>query len=190
MPSRNAPEDHDVAIDPLSDAGWPADISDMLSGFAGRLNVYRTMAHHPALLRSWADLREHIVNGSALEPPHLEVVILRIAHRLGADYEWSQHVVRGRRADLSDATIQSLRVPVEKMSASNRLLCTAVDDLIDESTLSSKTLSRMTDELGKEAVFNLMATVGFYVTLGFIVRSFDTPLDADIRAELDADPLD
>ena len=51
---------------PIGDQDWPRDITDMLSGFAGGLNVYRTMAHHPALLRAWSDLREHVVNQTSL----------------------------------------------------------------------------------------------------------------------------
>ncbi len=39
---------------PISDAEWPEAIAEMKTGFAGALNVYRTMAHHPALLKAWA----------------------------------------------------------------------------------------------------------------------------------------
>lgn len=190
MSSAEEPKDHRIRIAPLPDTAWPAETADMLSGFAGRLNVYRTMAHHPALLRSWANLREHIVNRSALGQNDLEVVILRTGHRLGSGYEWSQHVVRGRKAGLSDAAIRSLRGPLDEMSTSHRLLCTAVDELFDNGALSTKTLSRTVGAFGKQATFDLMATVGFYLTLGFIVQSCSTPLDADIKAELDANPLD
>ncbi len=51
---------------PIADADWPALIAEMRTGFAGALNVYRTMAHHPELLRAWAPLRQHVVKDSAL----------------------------------------------------------------------------------------------------------------------------
>ena len=38
---------------PLTDAEWPEEIADLRDGFAGTLNVYRAMAHHPALLRDF-----------------------------------------------------------------------------------------------------------------------------------------
>ena len=45
------------ALPPLTDAQWPSDLADLLKGFAGGLNVYRVMAHNPALLRAWEGLQ-------------------------------------------------------------------------------------------------------------------------------------
>lgn len=53
-------------LQPLSDANWPPEIASLMSGFAGGLNVYRTLANHPDLLRSWTDIREHVVNRTSL----------------------------------------------------------------------------------------------------------------------------
>jgi alkylhydroperoxidase family enzyme len=61
----------------------------MRTGFAGALNVYRTMAHHPELLQARAPLRQHVVKDSALGAERSELVILRAAHRTGSPYEWA-----------------------------------------------------------------------------------------------------
>ncbi len=177
-------------FEPLKDHKWPSELADMLPGFAGRLNVYRTMAHHPALLRAWADLREHIVNGSALAQDDLEIVILRTGHRLGSHYEWSQHIDRARRRGLSDARILSVRGPLGDMTGKDAVICKAVDELFAEHRIKEETLTSLVNSFGKLAVFDLMATVGFYSTLGFILNSFETPLDEDIRARLEARPLE
>ena len=189
--SSDAGQPSDAAgIEPLKDHEWPPELADMLSGFAGGLNVYRTMAHHPALLRAWADLREHVVNRSALAPDDLEIVILRSGHRLGSEYEWSQHIDRARRLGMSDARILSARGPLTDMTENDALLCSAVDQLFDQHRLAEDTLKAFGKRFGKPAVFDLMATVGFYATLGFILNSFETPLDQDIRARLEAMPLE
>jgi 4-carboxymuconolactone decarboxylase len=174
---------------PLADADWPAEIADMAAGFAGRLNVYRVMAHHPALLRACAGLREHIVRDTALGPLRSEVVILRAGHRLGAEYEWAHHIVRGRAAGLSDARIAALAGPVTAMAAEDAVLAGAVDALFDRHRLSAAEHGALAALVGTEGVFDLIATVGFYTTLGCILRSFDTPLDAHVAAELAARPL-
>ena len=169
-----------MTLAPLSDADWPCDIADMRDGFAGGLNVYRVMAHHPALLRAFADLRTHIVQCTALGPERAEVVILRLAHRLGSSYEWNQHVIRGLRVGLDPARILTLRGPVGDMSPDDALLAAAVDALHVRAQLNPDQMAALQDVVGAEGVLDLMATTGMYLTLGFILKSTNCPLDDDI----------
>ena len=165
-------------LPPLSDAAWPAEIADMKQGFAGQLNVYRVMAHHPALLAAWADLREHVVRHSALGPVRAEVVILRAAHRLGSEYEWAHHVERGRAVGLDPARIERLAGPLAAIEGEDALLARAVDALLDQHRLPGDIAADLAANLGKEAVLDLIATVGFYSTLGYILNTFSPPIDA------------
>lgn len=176
-------------LHPLSDQDWPAQLADLRAGFAGRLNVYRTMAHHPALLRAWADFRNHVVLGNALGPQFSEVVILRTGVRLGSDYEWSHHVLRGRQAGLTDARIASIRGGAEGMAPQDRILCAAVDRLFDHDALDGETLAALAGLVGPQGVLDVMATVAHYRLLGAILLSFGVPLDADAAAALAAAPL-
>lgn len=176
-------------LDPLSDRDWPDEIDDMLAGFAGGLNVYRTMAHHPALLRAWGQLREHVVNRSALGRQYSEVVILRTGLRLGSSYEWRQHVVRARKLGMSDARISSLCGPTRDMAEDDATLARAVDEAFETHRLSEASIAALTALVGKDGMLDLLATVGFYSTLGLLLNSFETPLDDDIAAELDAAPM-
>ncbi|MGI3169071.1 carboxymuconolactone decarboxylase family protein [Pseudooceanicola sp. C21-150M6] len=171
----------DSPCPPIADADWPDEISDMLDGFAGQLNVYRTMAHHPALLRAWAPLRQHVVKQSALGPIRSEVVILRTAARLGSRYEWDQHVSRARKLGMSDARIAAIRDTPEGEDA---LIVQAVDALIDARQLSPEAEARLADAIGRHAVIDLIATVGFYSVLGYLLMTYRTPLDDDIAQEL------
>lgn len=174
---------------PIGDQDWPAEITDMLSGFAGGLNVYRTMAHHPALLKAWSDLREHVVRQTSLGAELSEVVILRTGTRLGSSYEWHQHIVRARKSGLVDARIARLGGPLEDVTGDDALLAKAVDELFDQSRLSEATTAGLKSKIGKHGILDLIATVGFYSTLGFILNSFGTPLDKDIADELIKNPL-
>ncbi|KCV81703.1 hypothetical protein ATO10_10170 [Actibacterium atlanticum] len=176
-------------FEPIRDAEWPAEIADMLSGFAGGLNVYRTMAHHPALLRAWSNLREHVVNQTSLGAEQSEVVILRTGTRLGSSYEWHQHIIRGRKAGLSDARIARLGGPLDAITGGDALLAKAVDELFDNNRLSPETCAELSLRIGKHGILDLLATVGFYSTLGYLLNSFETPLDQSIADELTRQPL-
>lgn len=172
---------------PVSDADWPASIADMKSGFAGALNVYRTMAHHPELLKAWASLRQHVVKDSALGPVRSEVVILRAAHRMGSPYEWAHHVSRARVLGMSDARIAAMRGMPD---GEDGLIVRAVDALFDQRRLSPELEAELASVLGRKGVFDLIATVGFYSVLGYILMTYDTPIDAPIVAEMKDRPLD
>ncbi len=177
---------------PIGDADWPAEIADLRTGFAGALNVYRTMAHHPALLRAWAPLRQHVVKDTALGPARSEVVILRAAHRMGSAYEWAHHVSRARVLGFSDARIAALRgVPdaAGGPAAEDGLIARAVDALFDLRRLPAGLEAELAAELGREGVIDLIATVGFYSVLGYLLMTYETPVDAGIAAEMAAAPL-
>lgn len=174
---------------PISDADWPSDIQEMLSGFAGGLNVYRTMAHHPALLKAWADFREHVVNQTSLGSLRSEAVILRTGARLSSQYEWHQHIIRARKAGMDDKRIARLNGPISEMYIDDAILATAVDELFDTKCLSKTTETSLRNLVGKTGVLDLIATVGFYSTLGYILNTFETPLDDDIKSELAQNPL-
>ena len=161
---------------PLGDADWPAGVAEHLHTL-GRLNVYRVMAHHPDLLRSWAPLRAHVVMETTLGRERSEVVILRVAARLGSGYEWAHHVDRGCKAGLNDTRIRAIGGAGEGLDEADALLVAAVDALLDRTRLPPPLASRLAEEVGLRGVFDLMATVGFYATLGFIVETFGTPVD-------------
>ncbi len=171
---------------PLSDEDWPEECAELLEDFAGKLNVYRVMAHHPELLNAWATLRRHIVAESALGPDLSELVILRTAHRFGSAYEWAHHVSRARKLGMSDARIASMR---DEPSGLDGLIAGAVDALLDEKYFSPDLDRKLAETIGREAVFNLIATVGFYSILGYILKSYGTPIDHEIAAEMSANPL-
>lgn len=175
---------------PLETDAWPPVLQPLASGFAARLNVYKTMAHRPDLLAAWAPLREHVVVATALGKVSSEVVILRTGHRLGAAYEWAHHVSRARACGMEDARIRSIAGTPDIMEPKDRILARAVDDLIDRNALSAESQEALLRDFGKDAMFDLIATVGFYTTLAYIVNSFQTPIDADVVKEQAQRPLE
>ncbi|MBB4188759.1 alkylhydroperoxidase family enzyme [Sinorhizobium terangae] len=158
----------------------------MRNGFAGTMNSYRTMALHPALLRAWAPLRRHVVKDNALGPTRSELVVLRAAYRLRSDYEWKHHVSRARAIGFSDERIRAM---CGTPDGEDGLIARAVDALFDERRLPSALEAELSAAIGRRAVFDLIATVGFYSTLGYLVMTYDTPFDEAIAIELAARPL-
>lgn len=182
----------------VTDEDWPAALVDLRDAFAGKLNVYRTMAHHPALLAAWAALRQHLIVDSALSAQAREIVTLRVGHVWSSRYEWAQHVVRGRDTGLSDSRIAACRLDrsashegdaLETADVDDRLLIDAVDALLDAARLPPGLVDALTRALGIAGLFDLMATVGMYTTLAFVVNSFEVAVEPRMAAALAARPL-
>ncbi|RXJ69055.1 carboxymuconolactone decarboxylase [Veronia nyctiphanis] len=174
---------------PIPDTAWPAEITSLKEGFAGKLNVYRVMAHHPRLLESWTHLRDHVVVKNSLGAQWSEIIILRSGVNLKSDYEWSHHVSRARICGLSDSRILSIKGNKAKMVEEDNVLCSAVDELFQSKKLSELTKARLRALVGDAGMLDVIATVGFYSTLGYILNSFDTPIDNYIQNEMERNPL-
>lgn len=174
---------------PIPANAWPDVLADLDDAFAGKLNVYRTMAHHPALVMAWANLRQHVVLDTSLGRVRSEVVILRAAVALNSDYEWAHHVDRARALGFSDARIAALRGPLAAMDPEDATIAGAVDEVLANARLTPQTLAELTSLVTSQGVLDLFATVGFYSTLGFIVNTFSVPIDDDIAANLAAKPF-
>jgi hypothetical protein len=60
---------------------------------------------------------------------------------------------------------------------------------MDQKKMLTRTLESVIALVGKKGVLDIIATVGFYSTLGFMLNSFDTPLDDNIAAEMTDQPF-
>ena len=67
------------------------------------------LAHHPKLLKRWMVFGNHILFKSTLPDRERELLILRIAWRCRAEYEWGQHVVITRRCGVDDAEMARIK---------------------------------------------------------------------------------
>lgn len=169
-------------LHPLSDAEWPPEIEAEMSG--NILNIHRMIAHNPALFNAYAPLRNYIVKGSKLTDRQRELLILRTAHNMQSEYEWRSHVVRGRAAGLRDDEIERVKsgADADGWSDEESLLLAAVDQMMGEHELAVETATNLLDKIGRAALLDLVYTVGVYITLGTILKTFDVPISDSVQA--------
>src|SRR5262249_17456488 len=92
-------------IPPLAAAELHAEQRELLADGSLRLNIFRTLVHHPGLFRKWLPFGGKLLAGGKLSARDRELVILRTAFRCRARYEWAQHVAIARTAGLTDDEI-------------------------------------------------------------------------------------
>jgi 4-carboxymuconolactone decarboxylase len=168
-------------IEPRKSEAWPKDLNSILEELGNPLNIHGLMAHHSSLMQAWMPFRNHIVANSTLEPRQRELLILRTAVNCGAAYEWSHHVVRGKEVGLSDDEIQRVKQNPETASwpDDDRALLMAADDCFHGSMVSDETYAQLKDHFSVEQQLDVLATVGMYITLATMIKTFRVPLESD-----------
>ena len=78
---------------------------------------------------------------------------------------------------------------IENMNTEDAIFADAVDEIMEKKKISPNTLKNLYSLVGKEGVLDTIATVGFYSTLGFMINSFNTPIDDDIINEMIKQPI-
>ncbi len=63
-----------------------------------------------------------------------------------------------------------------------------MDALFDERMLAKEQEAELAEAIGRKAVIDLIAMVGFYSVLGYLLKTYDTPIDDTIQQEAQKQP--
>jgi alkylhydroperoxidase family enzyme len=142
-------------------------------------NIFRVLGRHPSLFRAWLRYSSKLMPRGTLPRRDAELVILRIAWRTGAAYEWHQHVLLGARAGLSAADIE--RAADEDTSGwgpREQMLVRATDELLASSRLSDDAWAAVQRELDVKGAIELCMLVGQYQGLGTALGGLGVQVEA------------
>lgn len=168
---------------PLSE--WEDSLQGVVSDMDSRpLAIHALLANHPPLLEAWWGLRNYLVRGGDLEQRHCELVILRVASRLGSWYEWASHVVRGLDHGLSLEEIERVRSDDAKWPSTEAALLDAVDEILRERALAPATLERLARHFTDRQVLDLIQLQGMYTTLACVIATWGLELDEHVAERL------
>jgi len=153
---------------------------DELVGRRGRIDgMYRSLLNHPELARRVSDLGTFLRFGSGTLPAAVrELVILWLARRVGAAYEWVKHEPPARAAGLSDAVIAALRAGREPpgLDETQQGALVAARCVVESRSISPDLQERLIGLVGMEGIIELVVLVGFYRMIAGVIFAFDVPL--------------
>lgn len=136
--------------------------------------IFLTLGRNRKLFRGWLHFAGRLMPGGRLPRRDAELVILRVAHLVGSDYEWAHHETLGRRAGLSDAEIARVRegAGAEGWTRGQRLLLEVTDELHATDDLSDATWQRLQAAYDEATCIEVLMLVGHYrmlaTTLGVL----------------------
>ncbi|MEM9773690.1 MAG: carboxymuconolactone decarboxylase family protein [Chloroflexota bacterium] len=166
-------------LQPLPPDQWDESIQHIAERLGNPLNIHKMIAHHPALMEAYTPLRYHVVGNSVLGGRLRELLILRVAHLIGSEYEWVHHVARGQTAGLTMDEIEQAKLGghVEGWSAAEQHVLNSADEMIVNHQLSEGSVAGLRNAIGKEGVLDVVFTIGVYLSLGVLLKTFDVPVD-------------
>jgi alkylhydroperoxidase family enzyme len=136
-------------------------------------HVFTTLARHRRLFRRWLRFAGALMPGGVLPRADSELVILRVAHNAGSEYEWRHHERLGAAAGLDAAQIAAVRDGPDASGWTERqaLLLRAADELHAHRTLSDPLWDELRPRFGDEELIELCLLVGHYEMLAMTLNS-------------------
>ncbi len=154
-------------------------VNSLLVGVIGRAtggrppHVFTTLGRHRRLFRRWLFFAGGLMPGGTLPRQDTELLILRVAHNTGCEYEWGHHERIGRRAGLSPEEIERVRSGpgAAGWSERQRLLLRAADELHAEGRIGDELWAGLAAELDEQRLIELCMLVGHYEMLAMTLES-------------------
>ncbi len=171
-------------LDPLD----PTELDpDLKLGEGPVLNIFRTLAHHPKLLKRWLVFGNHVLMKSSLPTREREIAILRTGFLCRSGYEWGQHVLIARSAGVTDEEIERIADGPDApgWSPSDRAMLQACDELQRDSFVSDETWAALSSHFDHQQILDLVFCVGQYQLVSMALNTLGVQPDD----HLDLPPL-
>ncbi|MCH8813978.1 MAG: carboxymuconolactone decarboxylase family protein [Chloroflexi bacterium] len=173
-------------IPPLEASEWDENLAELkgqLESTDRVLNIYKTLARHPKLLKRWGVFGTHVLFKSTLPARERELLILRTGWLCQSGYEWGQHVLIGRTAGLTDEEIDRVKEGPDAAgwASADADLLRAADELHNDSFISDATWNALSGRYDTQQMIDLIFVVGQYHTVSMALNSLGVQLDDGIE---------
>ncbi|MGZ4539247.1 MAG: carboxymuconolactone decarboxylase family protein [Blastococcus sp.] len=158
-----------------------------MAGATGRLTgtgapaIFTTLGRHPRLFRAWLLYSAHLMPFGTLPRRDAELVILRVAWRCRAAYEWWHHVPLALRAGLRPDEISAAAEasPAAGLPERRQVLIAITDELIAQRALSDGTWQAARRALTEREVIEACLLIGHYQGLASAIGGLGIQLESD-----------
>lgn len=147
-------------------------------------NALTTLLHHPELTGPFLAFNSVLLFTPTLEPRLRELMVLRVAWRTRATYEWVQHARLAQGCGVTRAEIEAIGRGADAEATWTPLeadLLAATDQMIDGYRIDDPTWGRLAEHLDERQLVEVVFVVGTYATLAMAFNSFGIELDPELR---------
>ena len=146
---------------------------------APEMHLFTTMGRHRLLFRSFLPYSGVLLNWGKLPKTDKELVILRVGHLRGSEYELQQHRRLARSRGLDSALQDRIFAgpAADGLTDRERALLTAVDEFVLHRDLSDETFDALSGHLSREQVIEFCALAGHYDAIAAILATLRVRMD-------------
>lgn len=157
----------------------------------GPPRIFTTLGRNRGLFRRWLVFAGGLMPGGKLPRAETELVILRVAHNCGCEYEWSHHERLAATAGLDAEQIERARRGPDADGWSERQadLLRAADELHGAGRIGDGLWARLASRYDEGELIELCLLVGHYEMLAMTLNSIGVqpdpvPIDGVPRGRL------
>jgi AhpD family alkylhydroperoxidase len=146
---------------------------------ARQMHLFATLGQHKRLFLAMMPYSALLLRGR-LPRADTELVILRVAHLRGSEYELQQHRRLGRRRGLDDQTqamIFAWPNPVGGLTDRQQALLRATDEFINNRSISPEVWQQLSSHLDRRQLIEFCMLAGQYDGLAATMSALEIPLD-------------
>jgi alkylhydroperoxidase family enzyme len=135
--------------------------------------IFTTLGRHRRLFRRWLWFAGALMPGGKLPRADTELVILRVAHNAGSEYEWAQHERMAQRVGLSETEVARVREGAAAPGWSERqaALLAAADEMHAEGRIGDGLWERLSGHLDEVRLIELCMLIGHYEMLAMTLNT-------------------
>ncbi len=140
--------------------------------------VFATMGKHRGLFRGWLMFAGRMMPGGTVSSRETEMLIIRVAHLRGCEYELQHHVKRGRRYGIDEQAVRRIIDGPDAAGHSERerVLLQVVDELHADGDLSDERWAQLRAHYDERQAMEVILLVGHYEMLAtFLITLRVTP---------------
>jgi|SRR5690625_738245 len=136
-------------------------------------NLFTTLGRNRGLFRGWMWYSSKLMPFGRLSRRETELMILRIAHLRGSEYEFNHHVRIGRRAGVNADDVERVQSGPEARgwSAREQAMLHAIDELSASRDVTDATWQRLRGELDERECVELIMLSGQYESLATTIAT-------------------
>jgi 4-carboxymuconolactone decarboxylase len=142
-------------------------------------NLYATFLHHPKFYAPRRLFGSYLQRDSHLPPKTRELVIMRTAWLIRAEYEWGHHAPLAKTAGFTDAEIGNIAKGADaNWNGEYTAVLRAVDELRHEAFVSDATWQALAKHYDTKQLVEIIYTSGGYTMTGVAINSLGVQLES------------